>query len=130
VLACVGWLVGGVRVLVFLVAFDKATGLPSGPFCLLLVDADMSIHAQDIRRAPRSLLTNNWLERQQALVHTATDRWSGWSHGQVWLALSHTSPQKVTGYAEASSAHTPVIAHAITYLPHLALLPRQGHRNV
>jgi hypothetical protein len=60
-LACVGWLIGGVRVLVFLFAFDKPTGLPSGPFSLLLVDADISTSARDMRRAPRSLLTNNWL---------------------------------------------------------------------
>jgi len=38
-LAC-GWLVGGVRVLLF--AFEAPTGLPSGPFCLLFVGTDMS----------------------------------------------------------------------------------------
>jgi hypothetical protein len=59
--AWVGWLVGGVRVLVFLFAFGNPTGLPSRPFCLLLVDADILIGSRDMRGARRSLLTNNWL---------------------------------------------------------------------
>jgi hypothetical protein len=55
-LACVGWLVGGVRVLVFLVAFDKPTGLPSGPFCLLLVDADISVNCKRYAQSSKKSL--------------------------------------------------------------------------
>jgi hypothetical protein len=58
-LACVGWLVGGVRV--FLFVFDRPTGLPSGPFCLLFVDADMSMRPEYMRGARSLLLTDNWL---------------------------------------------------------------------
>jgi hypothetical protein len=45
----------------------------------------------------------------------ATDRWSGWGYRQVWLALSHTSPQKGTPRHLRLTRPSPVIAHAITY---------------
>lgn len=54
-LAC-GWLVGGVRVLLF--AVDAPTGLPSGPFCLLFVGADMSLRSRVYVRSSKYNIYN------------------------------------------------------------------------
>lgn len=48
-LVLAGRLVGGVRV--FLLELGGPTGLPSGPFCLLLADADMLMAPVRMRRA-------------------------------------------------------------------------------
>lgn len=48
-LVFVGRLVGGVRV--FLLEVGGPTGLPLGPFCLLLADADMIMGPVRMRRA-------------------------------------------------------------------------------